>query len=73
MFLVDAGTDPAEPRLQALATRWMQLVEAFDGGDAGLDESLRRMYKENGEQIRAQGEPSPELMDYIGRAVAAPT
>ena len=68
---VDAGTDPAEPRVQALATRWMRLVEAFDGGDAGLHESLHRMYQENGEQIRAQGGPSPELMDYIRRAVAA--
>lgn len=68
---VDAGTDPAEPRVQALAARWMQLVEAFDGGDAGLHESLDKMYQDNSEQIRAQGGPSPELADYVRRAIAA--
>ena len=66
---LDAGTDPAEPRVQTLAQRWMALLEAFHGGDPGLRDSLYRMHEDNSEQIQAEyGGPSPALMDYIGRA-----
>lgn len=69
---LDAGTDPAEPNVQGLAQRWMQLLEAFHGGDAGLRDSLYRMHEDNSEQIQAEyGGPSPALMDYIRRAQAA--
>jgi len=67
----DAGTDPGDPRVQALAARWMQLVELFHGGDPGLRDSLSRMYDENAEQMQRQGGPSPELIDYVRRARAA--
>ncbi|MDQ3717030.1 MAG: TipAS antibiotic-recognition domain-containing protein [Actinomycetota bacterium] len=66
---LDAGTDPAEPRVQELAQHWMALLEAFHGGDPGLRDSLYRMHEANSEQIQAEyGGPSPALMDYIGRA-----
>jgi DNA-binding transcriptional MerR regulator len=69
---LDAGTDPAHPRVRALARRWMELLEAFHGGDPGLRDSLYRMQAENSEQIRQQyGGPTPELMEYIKRANAA--
>ncbi|MCI4063854.1 MerR family transcriptional regulator [Micromonospora sp. R77] len=69
---LDAGTDPAEPRVRALAGRWMELLEAFHGGDPGLRDSLYRMQAENSEQISQQyGGPSPELIDYVKRSVAA--
>ena len=69
---LDAGTDPADPRVQALARRWSELLESFHGGDPGLRDSLYRMQAEQGEQIRQQyGGPTPELIDYIGRANAA--
>ena len=67
----DAGTDPGDPRVQALAARWMQLVELFHGGDPGLRDSLSRMYDENADQMQRQGGPSPELIDYVRRARAA--
>lgn len=68
---VDAGTDPTEPRVQALAARWMQMLESFHGGDPGLRDSLYTMYEENSDAVRTQTGVSPELIDYIRRANAA--
>ncbi|MFG2053953.1 MerR family transcriptional regulator [Micromonospora sp. NPDC048930] len=69
---LDAGTDPADPRVRALAKRWMELLEAFHGGDPGLRDSLYRMQAENSAEIAQQfGGPSPALIDYVQRAAAA--
>ncbi|MFE9652008.1 MerR family transcriptional regulator [Micromonospora sp. NPDC006431] len=69
---LDAGTDPAQPRVRALATRWMELLEAFHGGDPGLRDSLYRMQAENSTEIAQEhGGPTPELIDYVKRSVAA--
>ncbi|WP_199736871.1 MULTISPECIES: MerR family transcriptional regulator [Micromonospora] len=69
---LDAGTDPAEPRVRALAQRWMELLEAFHGGDPGLRDSLYRMQAENSTEIAQQfGGPSPELIDYVKRSATA--
>jgi MerR family transcriptional regulator, thiopeptide resistance regulator len=40
---IDAGTDPADPRAQELAKRWLALVTACTGGDPGVYHSLRTM------------------------------
>jgi len=69
---MEAGTDPADPRVRELAGRWMQLLEAFHGGDPGLRDSLYRMQAEQSTEIvRDYGGPTPELIDYVKRAVAA--
>jgi MerR family transcriptional regulator, thiopeptide resistance regulator len=69
---LDAGTDPGTPRAQALAKRWMELLEFYHGGDAGLRDSMYRMYAENSATIQQQhGGPTPEQIDYIRRANAA--
>lgn len=69
---MDAGTDPADPRVRALAQRWMGLLEAFHGNDPGVRDSLYRMYEENSEQITQQyGGPPAAMRDYIGRAQEA--
>ena len=68
---VDAGTDPADPAVQKLARRWMELLEMFHGGDPGLRDSLNRLYAENGEELARQGGPSPQLIEYVQRANAA--
>ena len=68
---LDAGTDPAAARVQALARRWMELLEFFHGGDPGLRDSMYRMQAENSEVLQQQyGGPSPEMIDYIRRANA---
>ncbi len=67
-----AGTSPDDPRVQKLAQRWMQLLESFHGGNAGLRDSLYRMQAENSTEISQQyGGPTPELIAYIKTANAA--
>jgi DNA-binding transcriptional MerR regulator len=68
---MEKGTDPSDPRVQALARRWRALLEEFTGGDPGIAASLNRMYEQettvhgiDTASMRAMGE-------YIGRALAA--
>ncbi len=69
---MDAGTDPVEPRVrvQALAQRWMELLEAFDGGDSGLREANTRMRLENADEVEQVGGPSEALIQYVTRVNA---
>ncbi|MFL5383836.1 MAG: MerR family transcriptional regulator [Longimicrobiaceae bacterium] len=43
---MERGTDPADPRVQALAARWKALIEEFTGGNPGIAQSLGRMWQE---------------------------
>jgi DNA-binding transcriptional MerR regulator len=68
------GTDPADPKVQALARRWKALVEAFTGGDPGIAQAVKRVWKEQGDNIVAQqgSQFDPrDVSDYIGQAMAA--
>ncbi|MEY9215128.1 MerR family transcriptional regulator [Thermobifida halotolerans] len=65
-----AGTDPADPKVRALATRWTELVEMFHGGDEGVRDSLHRMYQERGDGIAEQyGGPTSDMIAYVQRAI----
>ena len=66
-----ADTDPADPKVQALADRWQALINAFTGGDPGITASLKRMYSEQGAPKASRGAMSPELSEYVGRVMAA--
>jgi MerR family transcriptional regulator, thiopeptide resistance regulator len=66
-----AGTDPADPRVQALVARSDALIEAFTGGDQGIRDSLERMYREEGAEGASRGMVKPELAEYLNRARAA--
>jgi DNA-binding transcriptional MerR regulator len=71
---MEQGTDPLAPEVQAMARRWMALVNEFTGGDAGIERSVGRLWKEQGNAIVAQhgAEYDPRgLHDYIGQAIAA--
>lgn len=65
-----AGTDPADPRMLELAGRWRALIEQFTGGDDGIRQSLQQMYREQGSQTASRGMVDPELMEYVGQALA---
>jgi DNA-binding transcriptional MerR regulator len=67
----EAGTDPADPRVQALMERWQALIQAFTGGDPGITASLKRMYSEQGAAQASRGAMSAEISEYVGRAMAA--
>jgi DNA-binding transcriptional MerR regulator len=63
------GTDPGDPRMQELASRWVALIERFTGGDPGIAASLKDMYASEGPEKASRGAVSPELMAYAGEAV----
>lgn len=70
----EKGTDPTDLKVQAMARRWMELVNAFTGGDAGIARSLDRLLKEQGDNLVAEHgtqSDSRDLSEYIGRAMAA--
>lgn len=69
---IAAGMDPTSPEAQQLAARWMELLEGFHGGDAGLRDSLYRM--QAGEADRIESEfcgPSPAQIEFITAANTA--
>jgi DNA-binding transcriptional MerR regulator len=68
---MDKGTDPTSETVQALARRWMALVNEFTGGDAGIEKSLRTMYQQE-QTIRGMdvGAMRP-MMEYMQKAIAA--
>jgi DNA-binding transcriptional MerR regulator len=70
---MEAGTDPSNERVQALARRWMGLVREFTGGDPGIERSLSTMWQqEEGENIRGIDTGEVRGMgEYINRALAA--
>ena len=68
-----AGTDPADPKVQALAKRWKDLVETFTGGDPGIAASLGNLWKERGPELAGKTQMGfdPKLFDYVRRAWTA--
>jgi DNA-binding transcriptional MerR regulator len=73
---MERGADPASPEVQALARRWMGLINEFTGGDAGIERSAGRMWKEQGNNIVARHGSAYDwrgLSEYIGQAIAAGT
>nr|WP_202968234.1 MerR family transcriptional regulator [Pseudonocardia sp. AL041005-10] len=65
---MDAGTDPTEPRVQALAARWSELLAAFHRGDESLQRQLYRLREENPGEVTAAGGPDQAMIDYVARA-----
>ncbi|GAC1405217.1 MAG: MerR family transcriptional regulator [Chloroflexota bacterium] len=65
------GTDPSHPRMQELAAQWRSLMEQFTGGDAGIQQSLTKMYETEGSENASRGAVDPELMAYVGKALVA--
>ena len=67
----EAGTDPAELRVQELVARWEELIRQFTGGDAGIRASLGRLYAEEGAERASRGMVSADLAQYLKQAVDA--
>ena len=67
---MDAGTDPSDPRVQALAKRWKELVEAFTGGDPGISKALGKLWKEKGPEMagKMNMQFDPRLFEYVRKA-----
>ena len=68
---MDRGTNPDDPRLDALEARRQQLVSAFTRGDAGIAQSLKRLWTEQGDKLSQQYGYDPKLMEYLGKVAEA--
>lgn len=66
------GTDPSSDAVQALAKEWTGLIQAFSGGNPGIESSLAGMYKAEPDMAARQG-LDPALFQYIGAAIRAGT
>jgi hypothetical protein len=64
---MEKGTDPKDPRVQALVNRWNELVLEFTGGDPGITQSLKNLYR--GEpHFAAQQQLDGALFEYVRKA-----
>lgn len=68
---MQAGTDPADERVQKLARRWMGLVEGFTGGDLGIARSVGNVWRQEESVHGIDTGEMREMMDYISRASEA--
>jgi hypothetical protein len=68
---MEKGTDPADPRLQELEKRRRALVSAFGGGDAAIEQNLKRLWTEQGDKLCAQYGIDPKVMEYLGKVAEA--
>jgi len=65
---MDAGVDPTDPKALDLAKRWLALVSAFTGGDPGIFNSLKTMYKQEDRVAGMDVKAMQPTMDYIEKA-----
>src|SRR5262249_47607670 len=68
---MEAGTDPADPKAQELAKRWLALVTQFTGGDPGIFNSLRSIYENEDNVMGTDTKAMRPVMEYIQKAAAA--
>jgi DNA-binding transcriptional MerR regulator len=64
-------SDPAAPEAQDLARRWNALVEQFTGGDQGLREKVRAVWKEamNDPDIAPVIPLTPQVSTFMSKAL----
>ena len=66
--------DPAGPTAQQLLARWRELVSAFTGGDADIQQGLKRMYADMPNWPAERREKfgiRPEIQAFIMKALSA--
>lgn len=68
---MDQGTDPADPKNRQYEQRRQALVNAFTGGDAGIEQSLTHLWTEQSDKLCAQFGMDPKVMEYMGKMIAA--
>ncbi len=68
---MEAGTDPADPKLRPLAERGQELVAMFTGGDPGITKALKQMWEHEDPEKVSHGMVDAEVMAYYGRIQAA--
>jgi MerR family transcriptional regulator, thiopeptide resistance regulator len=70
----ERGADPTSAEVIELARRWIGLLSEFTGGDPGIERSVSRLWREQGDSLVAEHGAqydTRDLMEYIGPALAA--
>jgi hypothetical protein len=67
---MEKGTDPGAPDVQKLAARWQSLIQAFSGGDEGIEASLGKMYRSEPEMASQHG-LDQGIFNYLAEAFKA--
>ncbi len=69
---MELGTDPTDAKVQALAKRWRNMVHETTGGDAAVEQALKRLWDEKGDTLAAEHgshyDPRP-VFGYITKAI----
>jgi hypothetical protein len=71
---MEQGTDPADPKVQVLAKRWQELVQFSTGGDPAIEQSIKKLWEEQGDTLAAQygsQYDSRPVWGYITKVIAA--
>jgi DNA-binding transcriptional MerR regulator len=68
---MEQGLDPADPKAQALEKRRQALVRVFSGGDAGIEQSLKRLWTEQGDKLCVQFGYDPKVLEYLHKVAEA--
>jgi hypothetical protein len=71
---MEKGTDLTQSRVQALAKRFMDLLNECTGGDRGIQQSMKRLWEEQGDVLAAQHGSqydSRPVWAYLNEAIAA--
>ena len=66
---MEAGTDPADPGVQALAAKWKSLIDAFTGGDPGIRANLQNVWENEPVVHGIDTAAERAMMEYIGKAL----
>ncbi len=64
---MEKGTDPADPRMQELEKRRQALVNAFTGGDKGIEQNLTRLWTEQGDKLCSTFGMDSKVIEYLGK------
>lgn len=67
------GVDPTSPEVREMVARHQELIQQFTGGDKGIEESLKNMYRNMGQQVTQTHNfnMNPDMADYMNRAGTA--
>jgi DNA-binding transcriptional MerR regulator len=68
---MDAGVPAEDPKAQALAKRWLELVTMVTGGDPAIYNSMRAMYEKEDNVMGTDTQALRPKMEYILKAAAA--
>ncbi len=68
---MEAGTNPSDERVQALAGRWMRLIGEFTGCDPGIARSLGNMWQQEENIHGIDTGEAREMGEYVSRALAS--